>query len=99
MVATEQSVLLRLSRSSFEQHLGPMRDILDSKTKFRAVESVPIIAGLSPELKSQVVSQMEVRSYSMGEDVVTQGDPARSFFIVRSGDVDVIVDGERTGSQ
>jgi CRP-like cAMP-binding protein len=56
------------------------------------LEKVEIFSPLSkPELK-KLVEHLSVKSYAAGEVPVRQGDPGDSFYIIKSGRVDVIVE-------
>jgi CRP-like cAMP-binding protein len=56
------------------------------------LEKVEIFSPLSkPELK-KLVEHLSVESYAAGEVPVRQGDPGDSFYIIKSGRVDVIVE-------
>jgi CRP/FNR family transcriptional regulator, cyclic AMP receptor protein len=64
---------------------GPAIDVL---------QRVPLFADLDePELR-QVASVFKERRFSDGETVIQQGSGAAAFFVIDSGEVKVLVDGQ-----
>ena len=59
------------------------------------LRDVSFLAGLGSKSLVKVVPALEPLSFSRGSTIVNQGDPADSFYIVRSGDVQVVM--ERQG--
>ena len=59
------------------------------------LRDVSFLAGLGSKSLVKVVPALEPLSYSRGSTIVKQGDPADAFYIVRSGDVEVVM--ERQG--
>ena len=54
-----------------------------------------LLEGLSDEEAGWVVDRGEPREIEAGTTVVEQWDTSQDFFLIRSGEVDVLVDGER----
>ena len=50
-----------------------------------AAASIPILAGLSPKARKQVLKFARERTFAPGDVVVRQGDPALHLYIVASG--------------
>ena len=62
------------------------------------MENVEIFSPLSRAELKDLVANVSVRTYATGEMPVRQGDPGDSFYIIKSGQVDVVVEksaGER----
>ena len=59
-----------------------------------AAASIPILAGLSPKARKQVLKFARERTFAPGDVVVRQGDPALHLYIVASGTARVERDGE-----
>jgi small-conductance mechanosensitive channel/CRP-like cAMP-binding protein len=56
------------------------------------LEKVEIFSPLSKPELTKLVEQLDVKSYAAGEVPVRQGDSGDSFYIIKSGRVDVIVE-------
>jgi predicted acylesterase/phospholipase RssA/CRP-like cAMP-binding protein len=57
------------------------------------LRNVPVLAGLSDEMLEQVAGQVRELSFRAGAWVIREGDPAESLFIVRSGRLEVVIEG------
>jgi aromatic-L-amino-acid decarboxylase len=57
----------------------------------------PLLEGLSDEETGWVVERGEPREIEAGTTVIEQWDTSQDFFLIRSGKVEVLVDGERVG--
>jgi len=55
---------------------------------------VPLFARCTKRDLRTIARHVEVVTIPAGTDVVTQGEPGETFFLVRSGHVDVLQDGE-----
>jgi small-conductance mechanosensitive channel/CRP-like cAMP-binding protein len=56
------------------------------------MEKVEILAPLSEAELSKLVQQVSIQSFAAGETAVRQGEPGDSFYIIKKGRVDVIVE-------
>ena len=69
------------------------RKMVDDKYRERSLSnhlrSVPIFAGLADEFLNDLVRDVELVSHGAGEAIVTQGEAADAFYMVRSGMVKV----------
>jgi len=86
----EDTVLLALDRTAFNEILGPLRSLLDTKMKERVMEAVPILQQLPGGLRDKILPKFELLEFEDGEVVVHEGDIGDKFYIVRSGVVDVL---------
>jgi len=78
-----RNITPEILRAEQEQRTGEIMALL---------EKVEIFSPLSkPELK-ELIEHLSVKSYAMGEVPVRQGDPGDSFYIIKNGRVDVIVE-------
>jgi small-conductance mechanosensitive channel len=59
------------------------------------MEKVEILSPLSKTEKQELVSHVSVKTYAAGETPVRQGDPGNSFYLIKSGFVDVVVEKSR----
>ena len=58
------------------------------------LKDVSFLSGLGSKSLVKVIPALEPLQFSKGSTVVKQGDPADSFYIVRSGDVQVVMERE-----
>ena len=56
------------------------------------LKEVSFLAGLGSKSLVKVLPTLERQSYQQGSTIVHQGDPADSFYIVRSGEVQVVME-------
>jgi len=98
VVTVEDSLLLCLSKKSFNELLGSLRSILDDNMKARVVESVPILQQLSKSLRSKVFAQFKVCKFADQEAIVREGTESNEFFVIRSGVVDIYQKGVVVGA-
>lgn len=66
---------------------GPELDLL---------RSIPIFAPLSPVTLEQLAARVVPVAFESGEVIFRQGDHGDRFFVVETGEVEVLVDGQRT---
>jgi small-conductance mechanosensitive channel/CRP-like cAMP-binding protein len=55
------------------------------------MEKVEILSPLSPVEREKLVDRLSVKVYAAGEVPVKQGDPGDSFYIIKTGKVEVVV--------
>ena len=60
------------------------------------LKEVPMLAGLGTKSLARIVAALEPRSFQPGSTIVKQGEPGGSFYIVRSGSVQVMLEREGT---
>ncbi|CAK9023160.1 cGMP-dependent protein kinase, partial [Durusdinium trenchii] len=84
------TLLLALDRKAFDEHLGPLRSLMDENMKGRVVEAVPILQQLPKGLRARITSKFELIHFADQEVIVREGDIGDRFFLVRSGNVDVM---------
>ena len=63
-----------------------------------SVRSVPLFAELSDRNVRQLAESMHERSYTAGQDVLTQGEGGVGFFVILDGSATVNVGGQETGT-
>jgi len=54
---------------------------------------VPLFSGMQPDKLTKIADQMKVREFRAGEIVIRQGDAGDAFYLIRSGEAEVVVDG------
>lgn len=59
---------------------------------------VPLFAELEPEELQLLADAMRERTFHAGEDVTVEGTPGDGFFVVDSGEAQVLVEGQPRGT-
>ena len=62
------------------------------------LRSVPLFSGLSDRDLSHLAATMRDRTYSEGAAVTAEGGRGSWFFVIETGDADVVVDGNKVGT-
>jgi len=57
----------------------------------RALGRVPILEALGEQDMESLMEEIEVLNFATGEDLVKQGDPGESFFIILKGNMSVVI--------
>jgi small-conductance mechanosensitive channel/CRP-like cAMP-binding protein len=76
-------ITLESLRAEQEQRLGAIMDLLEEVEMFSPLSK--------PELE-ELVKQLSVKCYAAGEVPVRQGEAGDSFYVIKSGRVDVVVE-------
>jgi len=56
----------------------------------RLVDALPVFSDLPEETLSEIAGRFALRSFGAGQPLVRQGEPARAYYVVRRGTLDVI---------
>lgn len=99
--AASEVVLWRLGRPDFDElvkgfplirqalsralseHLGPE----DRAAAEQRLETIPLFAGLPPDVLSRVATRLVLQHYPQGELVFSSGDPGDSMYVIEAGEV------------
>jgi len=65
--------------------------ISESQAICEFLRRVPLFSGLLPHTLTQVADKMELTDYKPGDIVFRQGDPGDNFYLIRSGEAEVVV--------
>lgn len=65
--------------------------ISESQAICEFLRRVPLFSGLLPHTLTQVADKMELSEYKAGDVVFRQGDPGDNFYLIRSGEAEVLV--------
>jgi MFS family permease len=72
---------------------------VDRGRQVELLRSIPIFSPLSPAVLEGLAARLEPVKVAAGEVIVRQGDPGERFYIVASGEVEVVIDGQVQGTQ
>ena len=91
----EKSIEIRLSGTD-SRLLGVENAMDDGEVPgqelVEELKEVPCFAGLGPKNLVKVIPALEQRRYPNGTTIVKQGDPGDSFYILRSGNAQVVLE-------
>ena len=60
----------------------------------QALKDFPLFEKLTPRVMTQIADKMEMRLFSVGDEIIRQGEMGSEFFVVNQGQVDIVVDGD-----
>jgi CRP-like cAMP-binding protein/Zn-dependent protease len=93
-------VVLWLGRGDFDRllaaHVAPPPQVAERIHTLEALRQFSIFAELSSRELDAVASRLQRERFSTGAVVFQEGDPGDAFYLVDSGQAEVIVGGERT---
>ncbi len=84
--------VMALDRESFQNLLGPLRDVLDHNMNLRILSSIKLFEKLSHQEKKKLSQSFKIEEFKAGSAIVKQGDPGKKFFIIKDGSAKVVVD-------
>jgi CRP-like cAMP-binding protein/Zn-dependent protease len=62
------------------------------------IDGLPLFEDFPVDVLNDLAGRVRLRSYSTGQAVVRQGEPAAAFYVVRKGRLDVVEENPETGS-
>lgn len=54
------------------------------------LEDVPLLSSLTPYERSKIADALETQKFSAGQEIIKEGDPGHSFFLLESGEADAL---------
>jgi CRP-like cAMP-binding protein len=63
---------LIMDRQSFNDILGPLKELIDANMSLNVLASVPLLKGLTTSERNELVTKMGLRSYRDGEYIIKQ---------------------------
>lgn len=89
VIALGEVTCFVLDRHSFIKLLGPLRDIMNQHSVMRVLKRIPLFRNLSQKELESMAQAFTSRRYQPGEYVITEGTPAKEFFIISEGTVTI----------
>ncbi len=94
MRATSDLRLLRVGRAAFDAYLAPRLLLAERLASLqherRALASVPMLASLGPEALNLLLPRLIVEHFEPQGIIIRQGEPGETFYIIRSGTVEIL---------
>jgi len=76
-----------MDRMSFNQLMGPLRELLSRTEDLRLLETIPILQNLTEKERDAIVAAMTYETYLDGDYIIRQGEKGDAFYIVKSSSV------------
>ena len=89
VVASEKSLVLKLTRSDFTELLGDLRSVIRFNFNQKVLGSMELFKELSESEKSTLVDALVEQPFESGEAIINQGEAGDAFYIIKSGGVRV----------
>ena len=94
MRAASELRLLRIGRAAFDVYLAP-RLLLQERLaalghERQALASVPMLASLGPQALNLLLPRLIVEHFEPQGIIIRQGEPGETFYIIRSGTVEIL---------
>ena len=86
-----------LKATTFQQLFGEAREVIRRNFNRKVLSGVPLIkdSGLGPSDLEQVCMAIREEVFQPGETVLEQGVPGQTFYIIKSGAVECLKDGDK----
>ena len=83
----------RLKAADAHEILGPLQAAIDHAFTRKVLSSVELFSSLDTRQMTELIARMKQRKLTKGETAITQGQPGTAFYVIRSGSVNVMVEG------
>ena len=86
--------IAEITKQNFEECIGGHFEQATANNEvLSALKRVQLLRGLSLDKLQMLIGALQIQNYSNGQLIVEQNDPGDTFYIIKSGRVDVIRDG------
>lgn len=89
VIAKTRVTAMALDRQSFDDLLGPLKELIDRNMGIRVLKSVPILTKLSTTERERLFEAFSTLKFEAGENIITEGENGSTFYIVKSGTLSV----------
>ncbi|OMJ75567.1 hypothetical protein SteCoe_25263 [Stentor coeruleus] len=94
IIADSDCDIAEVSRQQFEESIGGhFEQATANNEALAALKRVQVLRGLSQEKLSSLITALRIQDFENGDVIIHQNTPGESFYIIKSGRVDVIRDG------
>lgn len=96
---TEKVSVLALCATDIGEILGDIKVLFLRDHEIRQLKSVPLLSEFSNDMLASLLASMELKAFSKGEPIINQGEIGTTFYLIQSGECDVIhLDEEGSGT-
>mmetsp|Transcript_22328 Transcript_22328/g.72432 ORF Transcript_22328/g.72432 Transcript_22328/m.72432 type:complete len:917 (+) Transcript_22328:117-2867(+) len=88
-VTSEEVTVLKLERMEFNILLGPLAGKIETQSRIKLLETVPILESLSILERETLAKVLKYNKFEPGAIVMKEKDTGDSFFIIKDGEVTV----------
>ena len=90
IIASDKSDIAVISIEEFEEAIGGDFATVSSKNEiFSTLKQIPILSTFTGTDLAKIMEKMKTLAFESGSKIVQENDPGDSFFIIRSGEVEV----------
>lgn len=82
--------LMMLDRATFEQKLGPIKELLARNLAMVALTSTKLFANLSDQERSLLTKRFQQRKIKAGTNLITKGEHGDRFYVIYEGKATVL---------
>ena len=94
VVCEDDCAIALISRSTVEECVGgELESATANNEALTVLKNVRILSGLSDEKLKKLISVLKIETFQDASTIVQQDTPGDTFYIVKSGKVDVLIDG------
>jgi cGMP-dependent protein kinase 1 len=95
IIATEEVDIARISSSGFFNSIGgDYSHVTSINEKINSLKRVQLFKGLNNDQLFQLVKAMKTQEFSDGQPIVEQNSQGDSFYLIKSGKVEILKDGQ-----
>ena len=80
---------LRLTRESFTTLLGELGSVMKHNFNHKVLAGMEMFKGLNTAEREKLIDNLQEVRFSRGAEIIKQGDPGETFYIVKTGTVKV----------
>lgn len=97
VVAESDCVLMALDREAFNSLLGPLKDVIEENSNLNIIMTIKLFSGLNDDDRTKIVRSYKKKTYLSGQTIINEGDHGHEFFIMKSGEAKVLINGKQVG--
>jgi len=97
VVSAGRVAMLKLTRANFTELFGELREVIKFNFNQKVLGSMEIFKELSDAEKTLLVDSLQEEAFQEGAAIFSQGDKGDSFYIIKTGSVQVTKKDEATG--
>jgi len=84
-IAYSKVLVVAIKKRNFLEMFGTISKLFEHNNNLRVLSSVPIFSRLSAAEIREIASFVEIKVYSEGDMIITEGEEGKSFYIIKQG--------------